>query len=165
MAALSHCPLLGGDTVATPGPLTLSITALGSVPAGKLVRRTTARPGDALYVSGTIGDAALGLALRKSQVTGKQKPDWAQNLTPEQCEALIDRYLSPHPRKALVSALRACASAAMDISDGLIGDLRAMMRASGATAQVDLAPRSRFRPPPAPLSTPIQTCLTHPVRR
>jgi thiamine-monophosphate kinase len=138
MAALSNCPLLGGDTVATPGPLTLSITALGSVPAGKLVRRTTARPGDALYVSGTIGDAALGLALRKSQVTGEQKPAWAQNLDPEQCEALIDRYLSPRPRKSLVFALRACASAAMDVSDGLIGDLRAMMRASGATTQVDL---------------------------
>jgi thiamine-monophosphate kinase len=138
MAALNNCPLLGGDTVATPGPLTLSITALGSVPAGKLVRRTTARPGDALYVSGTIGDSALGLALRKSQVTGEQKPAWAQNLTPARSAALIDRYLSPRPRKTLVSALRACASAAMDISDGLIGDLRAMMRASGATAQVDL---------------------------
>jgi len=138
MAAQGDCPLLGGDTVATPGPLTLSITALGSVPAGKMVRRTTAKPGDALYVSGTIGDAALGLALRKSQVTGEQKPVWAQNLTPEQCEALVDRYLTPRPRKMLVSALRACASAAMDVSDGLIGDLRAMMRASGATAQVDL---------------------------
>jgi len=138
MATLSNCPLLGGDTVATPGPLTLSITALGSVPAGKLVRRTTARPGDALYVSGTIGDAALGLALRKSQLMGKQKPGWAQNLSHERCEALVDRYLSPRPRKTLISALRACASAAMDVSDGLIGDLRAMMRVSGATAQVDL---------------------------
>ena len=149
MAALGDCPLLGGDTVATPGPLTLSITALGCVPAGKIVRRTTARPGDALYVSGTIGDAALGLALRKSQVTGEQKPAWAQNLTPEQCEALVDRYLSPRPRKTLVSALRACASAAMDVSDGLIGDLRAMMRASGATAQVDLG---LGRSAPIPLS-------------
>ena len=118
MASLSECPLLGGDTVATPGPFTLSITALGCVPAGKMVRRTTARPGDALYVSGTIGDAALGLALRKSQVTGAQKPPWAQNLTPEQCEALVDRYLSPRPRKTLVSALRACASAAMEFPTG-----------------------------------------------
>jgi thiamine-monophosphate kinase len=138
MAAQDDCPLLGGDTVATPGPLTLSITALGCVPTGKMVRRTTARPSDALYISGTIGDAALGLALRKSQITGEQKPAWAQNLAPEQCEALVDRYLTPRPRKKLVSALRACASAAMDVSDGLIGDLRAMMRASGVTAQVEL---------------------------
>ena len=108
MATLGDCPLLGGDTVSTPGPLTLSITALGCVPAGKIVRRTTARTGDALYVSGTIGDAALGLALRKSQVTGEQEPAWAQNLGADQCEVLIDRYLSPRPRKTLVSALRAC---------------------------------------------------------
>ncbi len=138
MAALGGCPLLGGDTVATPGPLTLSFTALGCVPAGKMLRRTTARPGDALYVTGTIGDAALGLSLRRSQVAGEPKPTWAATLDANQCGALIDRYLSPLPRKTLVSALRACASAAMDVSDGLTGDLRAMMRASGVTAQVDL---------------------------
>ena len=56
------CPLLGGDTVKTPGPLTLSITAFGAVPSGRMPARTGARPGDLLYVSGTIGDAALGLA-------------------------------------------------------------------------------------------------------
>ena len=60
-AAAFACPLLGGDTVSTPGPLTLSITTLGSVPAGRMVPRDGARAGDALYVSGTIGDAALGL--------------------------------------------------------------------------------------------------------
>jgi thiamine-monophosphate kinase len=137
MAAKFHCPLLGGDTVATPGPLTLSIAALGAVAAGAMVRRTTASPGDALYVSGTIGDAALGLILRRAELGEAPAPGWAEKLSPEQREMLVGRYLSPRPRQKLVPALRA-ASAAMDVSDGLIGDLRALMRASGARAQVDL---------------------------
>jgi thiamine-monophosphate kinase len=137
MAAKFHCPLLGGDTVATPGPLTLSITALGAVAAGAMVRRTTAAPGDALYVSGTIGDAALGLILRRAELGEAPAPGWAEKLSPEQREMLVGRYLSPRPRQMLVPALRA-ASAAMDVSDGLIGDLRALMRASGARAQADL---------------------------
>ncbi|MTV32656.1 thiamine-phosphate kinase [Rhodoblastus acidophilus] len=123
--------LLGGDTVKTSGPLTLSITALGAVPCGKMIRRSGARKGDLLYVSGTIGDAALGLALRRAELEGAPLPPWAA--------PLIDRYLRPRPRLSLIPALRACARAAMDVSDGLIGDLRAMMRASGAFAQVDLA--------------------------
>lgn len=123
--------LLGGDTVKTSGPLTLSITALGAVPSGKMIRRSGAQKTDLLYVTGTIGDAALGLKLRRAEREGAPLPPWA---TP-----LIDRYLRPRPRLALTPALRACASAAMDVSDGLIGDLRAMMRASGAAAQVDLA--------------------------
>ncbi|MCW2284885.1 thiamine-monophosphate kinase [Rhodoblastus acidophilus] len=123
--------LLGGDTVKTSGPLTLSITALGAVPHGKMIRRSGAQKGDLLYVTGTIGDAALGLTLRRAEREGAPLPPWAN--------ALIDRYLRPRPRLALTPALRACASAAMDVSDGLIGDLRAMMRASGAAAQVDLA--------------------------
>jgi thiamine-monophosphate kinase len=138
MAEKNGCPLLGGDTVATSGPLTLSITALGAVPAGKMPRRATARPGDALYVSGTIGDAALGLSLRHAEIAPEPAPDWAKNLDAMQTAALIDRYLLPSPRLALAPALRACASAAMDVSDGLIGDLRAMMRASHAAAHVDL---------------------------
>ena len=95
MARERRCPLLGGDTVATPGPLTLSITALGAVPAGRMPRRTSAREGDALYVSGTIGDAALGLALREAEVAEKPAPDWAERLTPAQRADLIDRYLLP----------------------------------------------------------------------
>ena len=63
----TRCPLLGGDTVSTPGPLTISVTAFGAVPAGRMVPRTGARPGDLIYVSGTIGDAALGLRLRLGQ--------------------------------------------------------------------------------------------------
>jgi thiamine-monophosphate kinase len=123
------CPLLGGDTVKARGALTLSVTAIGQVPAGRMVRRTTAREGDAICVTGTIGDAALGLRLRSS-------PAWAEGLPPDEAAFLADRYLNPQPRHRLASALRAHAGAAMDISDGLAGDLAKMMRASGVTAQV-----------------------------
>ena len=127
------CPLLGGDTVATPGPLTLSITALGTVPTGRMVPRTGARPGDLVYVSGTIGDAALGLRLR--QAPGAH---WVLGLTDGERGHLRDRFLHPRPRQALVVALRTAASGAMDVSDGLVGDLAKMMRASGTGATLDL---------------------------
>jgi thiamine-monophosphate kinase len=126
------CPLLGGDTVRTNGPLWLSVTALGQVPAGQMVRRGGARPGDRICVTGTIGDAALGLALRRSE-----RPGWASGLPREHQDFLIDRYLHPRPRVSLAKALREHASAAMDVSDGLAGDLAKMMRASGATAMVE----------------------------
>ncbi len=122
------CPLLGGDTVMTPGPLTLSITALGHVERGRMPVRTAARPGDRLYVSGTIGDAALGLQLRLGE---------APALADTHRAALLDRYLLPRPRLALAPAM-AHAAAAMDISDGLIGDLAKMLRASGVGGVVDL---------------------------
>jgi thiamine-monophosphate kinase len=123
--------LYGGDTVSTPGPLTLSITALGAVPQGRMIRRAGARPGDILFVSGTIGDAALGLIQRRAQVEGGLPPSWAD-------DGLLERYWRPRPRLALVPALRKCASAAMDVSDGLVGDLRALTRASGAAAELHL---------------------------
>ncbi|MCI4679150.1 thiamine-phosphate kinase [Rhodoblastus acidophilus] len=138
LARESRCPLLGGDTVATPGPLTLSITALGSVPAGRMIRRAGAKPGDRLYVSGTIGDAALGLALRRAELEGAPAPPWVDALDAAQKAHLVRRYLVPEPRLALTPALRACASAAMDVSDGLAGDLSALLRASGVGARVDL---------------------------
>lgn len=122
------CPLLGGDTVKAGGPLTLSITAFGAVPTGRMVPRTGARPGDRLYVSGTIGDAALGLKLRLGG--GDALESQAH---------LLDRYLHPRPRLALRHALREHASGAMDISDGFVGDSRKMMRASATSAEVDLA--------------------------
>jgi thiamine-monophosphate kinase len=137
-ASAGNCPLLGGDTVATPGPLSLSITAVGAVPAGKMLRRAGAAPGDALFVTGTIGDAALGLALRQAEITGAAAPEWARGLTSAQRAFLVGRYLSPSARLPLVPALRACASAAMDVSDGLVGDLRALLRESGLVAQADL---------------------------
>lgn len=131
-AAAGGCPLLGGDTVRTPGPLTISVTALGEVPAGRMVRRTTARPGDRIAVSGSIGDAALGLALQLG-------PDarWVGRLSAEQRGFLVDRYRHPRARLALAPVLLAHARAAMDVSDGLAGDLAKMMRASGTTAVVE----------------------------
>ena len=147
-ARAARIDLLGGDTVATPGPLTLSITALGAVPSGQMVRRSGARLGDDLYVSGTIGDSALGLALRRAEIASEARPRWTRGV---ETAELIDRYLRPRPRLALAPALRACATAAMDVSDGLIGDLRALMAASGAAAQVELAL--------IPLSAPARAAL------
>jgi thiamine-monophosphate kinase len=96
-----------------------------------MVRRSTARAGDVVCVSGTIGDAALGLALRSS-------PNWSESLQTEHRAYLADRYLHPRPRIALSAALRDHADAAMDVSDGLAGDLAKMMRASGLSAIVDV---------------------------
>jgi thiamine-monophosphate kinase len=124
------CPLLGGDTVKARGPLTLSVTAVGQVPAGRMVLRTTAAAGDVVCVTGTIGDAALGLKLRSA-------PAWADGLSPQEQGHLADRYLHPRPRHRLAAALRSHASAAMDVSDGLAGDLAKMVRASGVSALVE----------------------------
>lgn len=139
------CPLLGGDTVSTPGPTMISITAFGRVPCGKMVRRSTARVDDALVVSGTIGDATLGLALLK----GEQGP--LGNDAAARTE-LVDRYRVPQPRVALASAVRDHASAAMDVSDGLMGDLAKLCGASGVSAVVKAAA--------LPLSGPARTWLT-----
>lgn len=127
------CPLLGGDTVTTPGPLTLSITVFGHVPKGKMARRTGARAGDAIFVTGTIGDAALGLHL----LVGEQ-PAWADALSAEQQAFLVSRYREPQPRNALARFVREHAHGAMDVSDGLAGDLAKMMRVSGVQARVEL---------------------------
>ena len=137
-AARHGCPLIGGDTVATPGPLTLSITALGTVAAGAMLPRTTARPGDYIYVSGTIGDAALGLNLRLGERGRGITPVWGAMLPAAARSHLLDRYLHPQPRLALVDAL-AEARAGMDVSDGLVGDLAKMLRASGVSGRLDLA--------------------------
>jgi thiamine-monophosphate kinase len=126
------CPLLGGDTVRANGALTLSVTALGQVPSGRMVRRGAALPGDVICVSGTIGDAALGLALRRN-------PAWAEALSKDERGFLADRYLHPQPRLALAPLLRDSARAAMDVSDGLAGDLAKMMAAGGTTAEVETA--------------------------
>lgn len=132
VAERSGCALLGGDTVRAAGPLSISITAFGSVPAGRMVRRTTARAGDLIAVTGTIGDAALGLDL----LTGA--PAWGRGLDPADCAELVDRYRHPRPRLALAAPLREHASAAMDVSDGLVGDAAKMLRASGVTGTLDL---------------------------
>ncbi|MDJ1156930.1 thiamine-phosphate kinase [Chelatococcus sp. SYSU_G07232] len=128
-----HCPLLGGDTVRTPGPLTLSVTAFGALPTGRMVTRLGARPGDRILVTGTIGDASLGLALRSEPTSA-----WANVLSPAEKAHLADRYLQPEPRCLFARAIRDHANAAMDVSDGLVGDLAKLLKASGVSGELDL---------------------------
>jgi thiamine-monophosphate kinase len=128
------CPLLGGDTDSTPGPITISIAALGAVPQGKMLRRAGASPGDRVVVTGTIGDAALGLLLRRDMAAAQR---WG--LSHEASDGLQQRYLVPQPRVAIAEILRAHASAAMDVSDGLAGDLAKLCRASAVNAEIEVA--------------------------
>ncbi len=125
------CPVLGGDTVSTPGPLMISITAFGRVPPGAMVRREGAKAGDRIAVTGTIGDAALGLRILKDQTAGR-------GLDAPSRELLVQRYRVPQPRSALAVAIRDHASAAMDVSDGLAGDLAKLCAASHVSATVAL---------------------------
>ena len=119
--------LLGGDTVATPGPLVLSVTALGRVPPGAALTRAGAAPGDDVWVSGTLGDAALGL--------GVLRGGWAP---PEDAAAaLVNRYRLPQPRLALGEALRGVATACQDVSDGLVQDLGHIAARSGVAVTLD----------------------------
>jgi thiamine-monophosphate kinase len=124
------CALLGGDTDHTPGRLSVSIAAFGSVPQGKMVKRSTAKAGDSIVVTGSIGDAALGLLLQQGKHCA---------LTSAQRAFLEDRYRLPLPRNALADAVLAQASAAMDVSDGLAGDLAKLCRTSDVAADIDVA--------------------------
>jgi thiamine-monophosphate kinase len=121
--------LLGGDTTRSSGGLTITITAIGELPAGEMVLRSGARPGDAIFVSGTIGDAALGLALRRGDLEAPEEKLAAH---------LEERYLHPRPRVTLAPVLRRHANSAMDISDGLVGDLAHICEASGVGAEVEV---------------------------
>ncbi|WP_223851373.1 thiamine-phosphate kinase [Cupriavidus pauculus] len=132
LADLHGCELIGGDT--TRGPLTLSITVFGDVPPRQALRRDAARPGDDIWISGTLGDARLAL--------GDFRGEW---LLPEpDFTAVRPRMDTPTPRVALGLALRGVAHAALDISDGLVGDLGHILDRSavGAWLDVDALPRS-----------------------
>ena len=117
--------LLGGDTVSTPGPLTLTITALGRIVKDQVLTRSAAQPGDQVYVSGTIGDSALGLALLKHEISA---------IDDQQRQALIDRYRRPQPRFELGQRLFGVAHAVTDVSDGLVADLNNICESSGVGA-------------------------------
>jgi thiamine-monophosphate kinase len=118
--------LWGGDTVSTPGPLTFSLTAIGEVPQGRMLRRAGAQAGDAIFVTGTIGDAALGLAVCQ----GRLAPAAGDGA------ALVARYRLPEPRTALGPGLVGLAHAALDVSDGLMADLTHLCEVSGLGARV-----------------------------
>ncbi len=137
--------LLGGDTTSTAGPLSMSITIVGQVPAGAAVRRSGARAGDGLWVTGTIGDAALGLLVLRGQLGD---PDGA----------LADRYHLPRPRIGL--AIRGVANAAIDVSDGLLQDAMHLCRAGDLALDIECDRVPLSRQARAAGAAWLETCLS-----
>ena len=140
------CTLAGGDTDRTPNALSVSITAFGIIPAGAIVRRSCARPGDHVYVSGTIGDATLGLKQRRDASLGLRC-----GLDKAGRDHLDARYCMPVPPVGIATVVRTCACAAMDISDGLVKDFSRLCRASGTGGRIEAAR--------VPLSSPARTVV------
>ena len=135
LACEHQVALVGGDT--TRGPLMLGVQVLGFVPQGQGLRRTGGRPGDLLCVSGTPGEAAAGLALLQQTIRLPAAPRTTFELD-QAAQQLRRRFEFPTPRLALGAALRELASACIDISDGLLGDVGKLAAASGCTAIVDI---------------------------
>ncbi|MBC8338791.1 MAG: thiamine-phosphate kinase [Rhodospirillales bacterium] len=119
--------LVGGDTTATPGPMMLTLTALGTVAKGEALRRGGAESGDRIFVSGTIGDAALGLMVLKQGIEGLEE---------KHADVLLSRFHRPSPRVVLGRRLNGLATAAVDVSDGLIADMGHLARESGLAAEL-----------------------------
>ncbi len=120
-------PLLGGDTVTTPGPMMFSLTAIGEVEAGRALTRGGAKPGDTVYVTGTIGDGALGLLAARGKF---------ESLSHKDTDYLKARFRRPSPRVSTGQALVGTASACIDISDGLVQDLGHIAAASGVSVRI-----------------------------
>ena len=125
-------PLIGGDTVKSPERLTLSITAFGEVPKGRTILRRNAKPDEDVYVTGTIGDSALGLLLRR-------EPEDYPEIGEEDKAVLINRFLLPQPRLQCHALIAQFATASMDISDGLMGDAAKMATAADCALHLDAA--------------------------
>lgn len=134
LADAHQCVLAGGDTTRSSSGVMITITAMGSVPTGRALLRSGARVGDDIWVSGELGDAALGLAFRRREI----------ELTPYEAQHVVARLERPVPRVRLAERLRDVASAAIDVSDGLAGDMRHVLRASAVGAAIEWArvPRS-----------------------
>lgn len=128
--------LIGGDTDSTPGPVTIAIMAFGEIPTGQIIRRGGARPGDTIFVTGTIGDAALGLDVLRGRLP---------ELDAASAGFLVGRYRLPLPRVTVGPRLIGLATAALDVSDGLIADLGHICEVSDLTAIIE-APRVPFSP-------------------
>jgi thiamine-monophosphate kinase len=138
--------LVGGDTTRTPGPLSLTVTALGLVPQGHAVLRLGAKQGDRLYVSGTIGDACLGLRLLREPALAR-----AWRLSEKDSAFLVDRYRRPEPPTDLALLIRNFAVSAIDVSDGLVGDVEKLAQVSHVSASIETAR--------VPFSAPAQKAL------